>query len=258
MAKLKLLALHVLFATSTAWSAGGKAPAPENPSPGPEQPVSGGKMGTCGPSEGCAQNGEYFYNLAGSKGVVVCLHGSGGSARAWGEAKNHSGKSSFLAALLAKGYGFVCPSSIDRGGKSWDSSDAATNSDVRNVDAILRKLGLTNARLFIVGHSNGGGFASRYALLSENTKRVAAVQLSNAAGIVAMLRQAAYVFPTKFNYARCDQTVNSSRVEKSADILRTRRIPYQIEELSAKYDPALGCHDFLDTSSSTAAFFGGS
>lgn len=213
--------------------------------------------GPAGPVlEPVGSHGEVYRDLGGTKGVVLCFHGAGGSAEGW--TKND--KLLLLEHLRSEGYSFVCPTSVDRASKQWDATNAASNPDVENVDALLDELGVAEGtKLFLVGHSNGGGFTSRYSLLSSRRPSVAAIQLSNAAGLQAALSHAAYVFPTLFNYADCDPVVDAAEVRANQDVLAAKSPPVPVgdNDLDPVYEAGgySDCHEFVSTPATTTSFF---
>lgn len=104
------------------------------------------------------------------KGVVYFFHGSGGSERF--AARLHSQR--LLAALVAAGYGYVSPPSLDRDAKRWNlaSADPASNPDVAWVLSLHRTLiargEITSVTpVFATGMSNGGGFANLFAAAAK-------------------------------------------------------------------------------------------
>lgn len=148
--------------------------------------------------ETIAPYGQVYYSLSGTKGVVVCFHGAGGSATGW----TREEKFDFLEDLRKQNYSFVCPTSLDRQNGQWSNTNDATNLDVINVDALLSHLQISNLQpLFITGHSNGGGFTSRFAIYSARKPQIKAVSLSNASGLNPVIASTQYNFPTIFNFS---------------------------------------------------------
>lgn len=199
--------------------------------------------------------GQVYYDLSGRKGLIVCFHGSGGSAKGW----TKSEKAEFLEDLKQMGYSFVCPTSVNRSTKKWNAKNNFMNRDVHNVDGLLAHFGISHSTpLFLVGHSNGGGFASRYALLSQRTHQIKAVQYSNSAGLAPAFEQEEYTMKSLFNYAACDTVADPARSLANAQILesKTPAVRTLKNDVTAAYtggDPK--CHEFINTSATTAEFF---
>lgn len=206
--------------------------------------------------EEVGEHGLVFYDVSGPEALVLCFHGSGGSAEGWTTGDKHS----MLLELRAIGYSFVCPTSQDQERAQWSSVNTKSNPDVNNIDSLLETLGVDTSRaLFLLGHSNGGGFTSRFALLSERTTEVSAIQLSNAAGIAAAMARDEYRFPTMFAYAICDHVVSSVDVLANRDLLISKQpsvdvLDHPLDEVYENGDYE-HCHKFVDTSAATADFF---
>lgn len=217
--------------------------APDSPSPTPMVTV----LGT---------RGEVFYALGGTKGTVLCFHGAGGRGGAW---KNGE-KRMLLDSLIARGYSVVCPTSVDRTTEQWSPDNTSSNPDVVNVDGVLADLGIpANTKLFVIGHSNGGGFTSRFALASTRRSVIRAIQLSNASGLGPAMKLDAYVYPTLFNYADCDPIVDAVDVRANQQTLamKSPAVPYIDNDLDALYSAGTfqTCHEFASTPQTTGAFF---
>lgn len=204
--------------------------------------------------EDIGSHGQVYSSVAASGPVLLCFHGSGGGAVGW----TRGDRAALVSAMRAAGYSIVCPTSLDRVDAHWSPVNGATNPDVSNVDALLDTLGIAPGRpLFLVGHSNGGGFTTRYALLSSRRGALVAIQNSNAAGLTSALAMDAYTFPTLFAYAECDMFVLPSVVRRSIATLMGRGIPVRehlLDDLYAAGDYD-NCHEFADTSAVTVAFF---
>ena len=198
--------------------------------------------------------GDVYYDLTGPKGLILCFHGTGGSANGW----SNGDKFNFLNALHIEGYAIVCPTSKNRSSKQWDLTDSQTNPDVVNVDVLLHYLGIpiTN-KIFIVGHSNGGGFTPRYANNSERKSKISGIQVSNHPGSSNIYSNSSYTIPTIFNYADCDPIINASNVRNSINILKQRGLSVLENDLDPIYTSGnySDCHEFIDTSSLTKQFF---
>ncbi len=204
--------------------------------------------------------GQVYFYLGGEKGVILCFHGTGGSAEGW----TKDDKLNLLNDMKQSGYSFICPSSVNRGDgtsqnpSGWDPLNTAANPDVLNVDGLLNYFKINDTTpLFIVGHSNGVGFTSRYAVLSTFQDQIKAVQLSNATGITSIIAKPEYTFPSLFNYATCDGTYDKPTYDANAAALnsKTPPVPYLMNNITARYIDPNQCHDFMNTSPTTLSFF---
>ena len=183
--------------------------------------------------------------------LLLCFHGAGGSAAGW----TRGNKATFVRAAFDAGYSVVCPTSLDRSEGKWSNENTRENPDALAVERLLAQLDLAARPRFVVGHSNGGAFASRFALLAS-TKPVA-TQYSNASGVSAFIRNPSYDVPSRFSYADCDARVESADVLENARFLELGGVFVERESLDDLYAAAgdQTCHSFLDTSATTLAFF---
>lgn len=199
--------------------------------------------------------GRVYYYLGGTKGVIVCFHGTGGSADGWTKDE----KLAFLEDLRKNNYSFVCPSSLNRTDGQWANTNAVDNVDVVNVDALLTNLQISIQQpLFLVGHSNGGGFTSRFAAYSERNAQIKAVNISNAAGIAPILASTSYNIPTLFNFSTCDVAVDEADVQRNSNLLnnKTPSVATILNDITAQYiggNP--NCHEFINVSTATLSLF---
>jgi pimeloyl-ACP methyl ester carboxylesterase len=199
--------------------------------------------------------GKVYYYLGGTKGVVVCFHGAGGSADGW----TRSEKLAFLEDLRSHNYSFVCPSSLNQVDGQWANTNAADNADVINVDALLTHLQISPQQsLFVTGHSNGGGFTSRFAAYSERKVQIKAVSLSNAAGLGPILASTSYNIPTIFNFSTCDALIDEADVQRNSTTLNSKSpsVPTILNDVTASYnggDP--NCHEFINVSTVALSMF---
>ena len=213
--------------------------------------------------------GPTYYYLGGERGTVVCLHGAGGSAASW--ATPSGTRQDFLRDLADAGYSFVCPSSRDRGGPvrpaQWSADNTALNPDVVQVDQLLSALGRAPAvgetgRLFVVGHSNGGGFGSRWAALSMYSTSVRAIQYSSAAGVTAIVTNPGYRTPSLYTYSRLDSIGRPDRIETHLANLAERDVDHVAVDVTPYHqwqneDPTpTDYHAFWNSAAVTVRFFG--
>ena len=202
--------------------------------------------------------GAVYYWLGGSRGLVLCFHGSGGSAAGWSRSGDENNE--FVFALAEAGFSFVCPTSLDRVSRQWSAVNDASNADVQNVDALLDDLEVDlNVPLFVVGHSQGGSMVSRYAILSARRDAVRAAQYSNTGGVAQILGSSSWTVPSLFFYAECDRVVPAASIQRSLDALMTRTDapPFESVVIDALYagEESEGCHAFKDTSTDALRFF---
>ncbi len=199
--------------------------------------------------------GKVYYYLGGSKGVIVCFHGAGGSADGWTKTE----KLAYLEDMRKNNYSFVCPSSLNQVDGQWSVTNSTANVDVINVDALLTHFAVPAQQpLFVIGHSNGGGFTSRYAVYSARKAQIKAVQISNAAGLGQILSSNLYNVPTIFNYATCDAFINEVDVQNNAAVLnnKTPPVPTILNDMTLNYSGGdTNCHEFLNASSTVLSMF---
>jgi pimeloyl-ACP methyl ester carboxylesterase len=199
--------------------------------------------------------GRVYYYLGGAKGVIVCFHGAGGSADGWTKTE----KLAFLEDMRKHNYSFVCPTSLNRVDGQWANTNAADNADVINVDALLTNLQISPQQpLFLVGHSNGGGFTSRFAAYSEKKTQIKAVNLSNASGLAPLIASTSYNAPTIFNFSTCDALIDEADVLRNSTTLnsKTPSVPTILNDVTSYYaggDP--NCHEFINVSTVALSMF---
>ena len=195
-------------------------------------------------------HGDIYSYLDGDQGLILCFHGTFGSAAGWSNANTE--KNDFLQDLAKIGWSFLCPTSLDRDIKQWNPTNNSTNLDVINVENILEKLKISvNIPLLIVGHSNGGGFSSRYAVFATKFINIQAIQFSNSTGLRRILEDPSYNYPTLFNYTERDDIVDSLRVRENFEVLNLK-LPNMViqNQLDAQYEARglTNFHEFLNTS----------
>ncbi len=194
--------------------------------------------------------GEVYYYLEGRSGLILCFHGTGGGASGW--SNDGTDKNDFLMDFAAEGWSFVCPSSYNRKEKKWDNTNNQKNNDIQNIDDLLKHFGKSFPSIILVGHSNGGGFATRYAAFSKFSNSIKAIQLSNAPGITPYLGNNDFKFPILFNYADCDPVVPADDVKSNQSILDSKYPPTNYIDNNLDTEYSVGeyehCHEFVNTS----------
>lgn len=192
---------------------------------------------------------DVYSDMEGEAGTVVCFHGNGGNGYAW--ADSGTDKGAFTEALIERGFSVVCPTARD---DTWNDWSGSGNRDIQNVNRILDRLAARRP-FFLVGHSNGGGFATRYAVFGNI--RPSAIQYSNASGIENILKTGNYTFPTLFNYSPNDPIVAVKDVRQAVTTLTKRRQTVSAQDLSARY--AAGGyaheHEFVNTADTSGPWF---
>ena len=187
---------------------------------------------------------ETLYDLTGTKGTVICFHGKNmwGDVRGW---KNGE-QAAFLLGLKEAGLSYVVPPSAQ--GK-WNEQESARNPDIMSVDKVAKDLG-AKPPYYLVGVSNGGGFATKYAIYGAFKPN--AVQYSISGGTGPLLRDAKYVFPSIFCYSQKDPSIRYSRLRRVMDALIARGIPVAENDLTAMVGKE---HKFINTAPYTSAQF---
>lgn len=204
-----------------------------------------------------ASYGEYIYNLNGSKGLLMCFHGTGGKAFNWKE--KPEGRA-FLEAAIKNGYSILCPTSLNRRTKQWQITRNGNNQDVKNVDALLDYLKVSrHKRLFIMGHSQGSAMVSQYTAFSERSSKVKAAQYTNAGGATPLFQLKSYKLPTIFQYAKCDRISDVAKIEKNIRILKRQLPSSKLASFTIDHEyrkrRIFACHEFLNFSPKTLQFF---
>lgn len=202
--------------------------------------------------------GSFALDLSWDKWLIICFHGHGWNGENWEENEQNA---LYLENMKQAWFSYLCPTSIDRKKKQWSNDGTKSNPDVLNVDAFLNDLHIpSDFPLFVMGHSNGGGFVGRYALLSQRTKQIAAVQYSNASGLGPAFSYRSYTFPSAFFYAVCDDIVQKDGVEKNIEIAKkelwaTNVLAQKLDTQYYLYNKRENCHQFLDVSKYVIPFF---
>jgi pimeloyl-ACP methyl ester carboxylesterase len=196
-----------------------------------------------------ATKDDTYSDTRGKKGTVICFHGNGGSGSAWSKASNSKG--SFCDALIAAGFSVVCPTAKN---DKWDATNSPKNPDIEAVNRVLKHLNVKRP-FFLIGHSNGGGFVSRFAVYSGNT--ISAVQYSNSSGIQNLLEDKKYKVPSRFAFSQADPVSAYSDIVEGMGELIERGIEVEPEDLTAIYAAGgyKNDHEFVDTAINTIDFF---
>lgn len=171
----------------------------------------------------------FFAYLGGEKGLLLCFHGKRGSARGW----TKDAKREYLDYFQKQGYSFICPSS---------ETDEWTDGDIIKVDKLLNDLGIDeNQEVIMVGHSNGGKFASQYAQV-KNTR---AIHFANSRGSPIILRDKNWTYPSFFSYAECDQKVHHKLIERGYNLVQSDKEAVTLDQIYS-HQKSQTCHEFVN------------
>jgi hypothetical protein len=126
----------------------------------------------------------YYYLPAPIKGIILALHGSGGSAAGWVDSLKGVENLNFCRYAVAHGYGLFITESNDRTQRQWDNTVSAANPDIVSIYQMLdslRQRGVLapNQRMFGIGFSQGSGFCS----VISYVKTFSASALGGVAGV---------------------------------------------------------------------------
>lgn len=204
-----------------------------------------------------SQFGEYIYNLEGQKGILLCFHGSGGSAFNW---KEKPESREFLEVAIKNGYSILCPTSLNRTKKQWHVTRNGVNKDVKNVDALLNYLNIShNKKLYLLGHSQGSAMVSQYTAFSRRNISINAAQYTNSGGATPLFQNKSYDLPSIFQYAKCDKISDVSKIESNIKLLEKKLPKRKIDSFTIDKEyfkrRSKTCHEFLNFSSNTFKFF---
>lgn len=179
--------------------------------------------------------------------TVICFHGNGDGGQ-WRDPKSEAGQ--FVADLRERGYLVIIADSRKR---AWCATNSKNNPDIRATLAEVARQG-AKPPFYLVGHSNGGGMVSRFAVYSG--LEIAAVQYSNASGIRDVLASEAYLVPSLFCYSSKDRIVSQADIFDAARLLISRGITAELEEVTANQKSGRKSdHAFRNTSAATIEFF---
>jgi pimeloyl-ACP methyl ester carboxylesterase len=185
--------------------------------------------------------------IASQAGTVICFHGNGDGGQ-WRNSKSEAGQ--FVADLRGHGYSVIIADSRNR---SWCATNSKNNPDIRATLAEVARQG-AEPPFYLVGHSNGGGMASRFAVYSG--LEITAVQYSNASGIRGILASDAYSVPSLFCYSAKDRVVSQADILDAARLLISRGLTAELEDVTANQKSGRKSdHAFRNTSAATIEFF---
>ncbi len=157
-------------------------------------------------------------------GIVIALHGSGGSADGWVERQRSAEKRLLLDDAVARGYAVLVPESTDRQARQWDTtSPHPGNPDIAHVaDAIARMRALPavpdDLPAFALGMSNGGAFAS----ILADALDLSAGAVYSAGGRRSVMRETDV--PYFFAFGMRDSRVDTMQAVQNHETLLARGI----------------------------------
>ncbi|MFO0736003.1 MAG: hypothetical protein U0270_08995 [Labilithrix sp.] len=173
----------------------------------------------------------YFEATPDARGIVIALHGTGGTSSSL--AQESVEWASFLHEAARRGYALMIPESLERTPpRQWDAQSETGDSAhiAKLVDLFEKKAKLpATTPLFIVGMSQGGGAAPIVAAkLTQTGWPVRAVGVYCAGGS-SVFDHAEYTLPTTFSLMAND-TVMTERpaVEANAAKLKARGVPVDL------------------------------
>ncbi len=181
-----------------------------------------------------------FWVPASPRGLILLLHGTGGSSRFIEQAETRS----FALKAISKGYAVLAPEAeevaagdLDANGKiQWDIALNPSNIDFRSLDALLASLVSTNTipaglPYYIAGMSNGGAMAISLGAIAATNSASSFPNLRFKAVIsyCAQASQAAAITTTPSAFYLCgnDDNVDVSNTQALANsqTLVTRGVP---------------------------------
>ncbi|MBS1708770.1 MAG: esterase [Armatimonadetes bacterium] len=128
---------------------------------------------------------------SGKAPIIICFHGHGGNSRY--AARAYDFQTQWPEALVVYPQGLPTVSArVDPQGKmpGWQMARLRGNADIELFDALVAKATKEangdTSRVFIMGHSNGGGFV--YTLWAARPDAIAGVASANAAGAMRVSR----------------------------------------------------------------------
>lgn len=153
----------------------------------------------------------YRHDNPESRGLVIALHGTNGSAQSVATVKREW--QSFHAAAASRGYSLLVPESELRDApRRWDNSVGANNPDTARLaelvdEAIADGVIENDDPIYVIGMSQGGGVAPIFGqVLVERGYSVRAVA-SYAASPNAVCEREEYTLPTTFVAMAADEIV---------------------------------------------------
>jgi pimeloyl-ACP methyl ester carboxylesterase len=192
---------------------------------------------------------DVYHVMGGTLGTVLCFHGTGGSGFAWANTATDKGR--FAAEMVDQGFSIICPTAKD---EMWNALNMSGNRDIQAVNKVIKELDAVRP-FFLVGHSNGGGFVTRFALYGD--VRPVAVQFSNSAGNDTVIKNKNFRPACRWCYSPNDPGVEVQKVYDSMAAARKRGLVVNDRNLSAEY--AAGDykheHEFVNTAEETGEWF---
>lgn len=183
-----------------------------------------------------------FTILSVSAQTAVCFHGNGDGGQ-WTNPRKEGGR--FVNDLRAQGFTVIVAQSK---GRKWSPVNSSSNPDIK---AVLKQLQGTNPPYYLIGHSNGGGFLSRFVAYSGLT--ITAVQYSNSSGALAILENEGYTVPSLFCYNPSDKVVPYDDVREAIEVLHDRGV--HVDSFNVGPDGKRSQHAFVNTASVTGPWF---
>jgi hypothetical protein len=214
----------------------------------------------CKATDNCTTNGITFNTQkppTGSKKVILYFHGHNGSSSLCDSGRKNQ-QTQFLANMYKKGFGWICADSSDRVEKWWSVVNSSSNPDVVNLEQILEKEGYdSTAQIYLIGHSNGGGFVSQMNTYTKLTN-IRAVAFAHSAAAGGGGRSEVcdrnWVTPAFINGSDKDTVVPWSSLVNMFDCLQSKGVPTQLDNDAALQAPG-SHHNFLDRSALIAPFW---
>lgn len=214
----------------------------------------------CNAADNCTTNG-ITYNTQKppreSKKVILYFHGHNGSSSLC-DSKRENQQTQFLANMYKEGFGWICADSSDRVEKWWSVVNSSSNPDVVNLEQILAKEGYdATAQIYMIGHSNGGGFVSQMNTYTK-LKNIRAVAFAHSAaaggGGSSEVCDRSWITPAFITGSDKDTVVPWSSLLKMFDCLQSKGVPTQLDNDAALQPPGSN-HNFLDRSDLIAPFW---
>lgn len=176
----------------------------------------------------------YYRLTTKPRGIIVALHGAGGSSSML--VTESVEWASFFHEAVAHDYVILVPESLERAApRQWNAQ--AANGDTPHIAALLDRLQTKgklspDLPLFVVGMSNGGGAAPIVgALLAKDGRPVRAIGIY-CAGASSVFDRPDYTLPTVFSLVENDTVMTKrAEVEEAARALAARGVATDIAVL---------------------------